>query len=207
TTYNRDGIFTGWKDARLTKKGFKQANQIAKQLKKKKFQAGFYTSLTRSWQTLKPVIKHHPECVFLIRDDRMIERSYGDLEGMSHKQFIEEVGKKDIKFLKEKGDALENLAPKLKEQLENMLGKAEYKAIHRGYKIRPLNGESFKDVEKRVKSFIKDLKRFMRKTNINVAISAHGNSIRLFRKVMERLSKRETEQLEIPYDKYFEYDV
>ena len=62
-------------------------------------------------------------------------------------------------------------------------------------------------VEKRVKKFIKYLKKFMKKNKVNVAISAHSNSIRLFRKIMEKTSKKEAVGWSIPYDKYFEYSV
>lgn len=177
TTYNRDKRFTGWKDAKLTELGKKQARKITKIMKNKKFEAAIQTSLSRSKNTLKPVIKKHPECVFLIQDDRMIERSYGQLQGKYHKTII------------------------------NKYGKEQYDKWHRDFNTRPPKGESFADVEKRVKSFIKDLKKFMKNNNTNVAISAHGNSIRLFRKIMEKLSKKQTEKLEIPYDKVYEYTI
>ncbi len=177
TTYNRDKRFTGWKDSKLTELGKKQARKIAKIMKNKKFEAAIQTSLSRSKNTLKPVLKNHPECVFLIQDDRMIERGYGNLQGKYHKTIIKKYGEK------------------------------QYDCWHRGYNCRPPKGESFADVEKRVKAFIKDLKKFMKNNNVNVAISAHGNSIRLFRKIMEKLSKKQTEKLEIPYDKVYEYTI
>jgi 2,3-bisphosphoglycerate-dependent phosphoglycerate mutase len=90
---------------------------------------------------------------------------------------------------------------------EKFLGEEEYKAIHRGYNIPPPGGESFADVEKRVSGFIKYLKKFIKKNKVNVAISAHGNSIRLFRKIMEKASKEETVKWFIPYDKVFEYNI
>ena len=62
-------------------------------------------------------------------------------------------------------------------------------------------------VEKRVKSFIEDLKKFMKKNKVNVAISAHSNSIRFFRKIMEKISKEEAIKWFIPYDKVFEYNI
>jgi 2,3-bisphosphoglycerate-dependent phosphoglycerate mutase len=207
TTFNRDKRFTGWKDARLTARGRKHAETIARKLKNKKFEVAIHTRLARSKETLKPVLKFHPECKIIIEDDRMIERSYGNLEGSTHEQFIDKMGNKDIKVLKERGDALEDLDPELKEKLENLLGEAEYKAIHRGYSIAPPGGESFKDVERRVKKFIKWLKRYMRKNKVNVAISAHGNSIRLFRKIMERAQRKEVVGWFIPYDKVYEYSV
>ena len=66
---------------------------------------------------------------------------------------------------------------------------------------------TFADVEKRVDFFIKDMIKFMRKENVSVAISAHGNSIRLFRKIMEEASEKKAVKWIIPYDNYYEYNV
>ena len=206
TTFNRDGRFTGQMEARLTAEGRKHADIIADKLKNKKFKVAIQTRLSRSRDTLKPVLKFHPECKTILEDDRMIERSYGKLEGTTHEQFIDKIGKQSYD-LRVHGDAIENLEPKLRTRMENLLGKEEYKAIHRGYKVAAPEGESFADVEKRVKSFIKYLKKYMRKNKVNVAISAHGNSIRLFRKIMEKTSKKTATRWFIPYDKVFEYSV
>ncbi len=177
TIYNKNGIFTGWKNSNLTPLGIKQARIIAKKLKNKQIDVAFYTRLSRSKDTLKEVLKYHPECKKKIKDDRMIERSYGILEGTSHEDFIKNTGQK------------------------------EYTAIHRGFSSKVSGGESFSDVEKRVKSFIKDLKKFIKKNKVNVVISAHGNSIRLFRKIMEQASQKQAIGWEIPYDNYFEYSI
>jgi len=179
TTFNRDKKFTGAIDSKLTVLGKKQANVIAGKMKNKKFQAAIQTSLSRSIDTLKPVLRNHPECVLIIKDDRMTERNYGNLSGKFHKNIIKEYGKE------------------------------QFDKWHRGYykKNRPPKGESFEDVEKRVKPFIADLKKFIKKNKVNVAISAHGNSIRLFRKIMENASIKETVSWDIPYDKVFEYNI
>jgi len=177
TTFNRDKKFTGFLDAKLTKKGISQAKKIAEILKNKKFQIAFYTKLSRSEDTLKYVLKEHPECKNLIKDDRMIERNYGVLNGILHKDFIKKYGKR------------------------------EYNLVHRAYNHPPKKGESFAMVEKRVKSFINFLIPYIKKNKINVAISAHGNSIRLFRKIMEKASVKNMIKWEIPYDKVFVYKV
>ncbi|MFH0711512.1 MAG: histidine phosphatase family protein [archaeon] len=177
TTFNRDGRFTGFKDAKLTVEGREHAEKIAKELKGKKFEVAIHTSLSRSKDSLKIVLKSHPECKIILEDDRMIERSYGELEGKYHYEIVDKFGVE------------------------------QYELWHRGFDCRPPEGESFADVEKRVGKFVKDLKKFMRKNKVNVAISAHGNSIRLFRKIMERASKDEAVKWVIPYDKVFEYLV
>jgi len=177
TYYNKNKIFTGWKDSRLTSLGKKQAEIIAKKLKNKQIDIAFQTSLSRSKDTLKYVLKYHPECKEIITANRMIERAYGDLEGKSHKIIIEKYGKE------------------------------QYEKWHRGWNKPPKNGESFKMIEKRVKIFIKNLTNFMKKNKVNVCISSHGNSMRLFRKIMEKATIKETCSWNIPYDKYFEYNI
>lgn len=177
TFFNRDGIFTGWTDSKLTPAGKRDAEIVSERLKKKKFQVAFHTSLIRSKETLNIVLKNHPECKLILQDNRIIERRYGKLAKQMHLAIVK-------KFSPEK-----------------------YDKWHRDYNTRPPGGESFADVEKRVKDFITDLKKFMKDKKVDVAISAHGNSIRLFRKVMEKASKKETVSWAIPYDNFYEYDV
>lgn len=177
TSYNRDKKFTGFHNPSLTILGRKQAKILAKKLKNKSFQIAFHTKLKRSKQTLNEVLKYHPETTKIIEDNRIIEKNYGYLNGISHSSFIKKYGIN------------------------------KFNSIHRGFFIRPPKGESFSDVEKRVSLFIKDLKKLIRKEKTNIAISAHGNSIRLFRKIMEKASIRDTCSWEIPYDKVFTYKI
>lgn len=206
TTFNRDGRFTGHLDSKLTAEGKRHAKKIAQKLKDKKFEVAIHTRLSRSKDTLKPVLEFHPECKMVLEDDRMIERSYGELQGMTHDQFIDKIGKRSYD-LRVHGDSIVSLEPKRRKKIEKFLGTEEYKAIHRGYNVAAPGGESFADVEKRVKSFIKDLKKFMKKNKVNVAISAHGNSIRLFRKIMERAPRKKVVNWFIPYDKVYTYEI
>jgi len=202
STYNRDHKFTGWQDVKLTNKGKLHAKIIAKKLKNKKFQLAIHTRLSRSIDTLKPSLKFHPECKWILEDDRMIERSYGDLENMNHEDFLKNTGKRLFEL-----SQITGLTKKEKDKTIMFLGKNEYNIIHRGYKAKAFNGESFYDVELRVRDFIIWLKKYMKKAKINVAISAHGNSIRLFRKIMESASVEKMKNWNIPYDKVYEYSI
>ncbi|MCX8193790.1 MAG: histidine phosphatase family protein [Candidatus Pacearchaeota archaeon] len=177
TFYNKKRIFTGWKDSKLTPLGIKQAKKIARKLKNKKFQVAFTSDLSRCKDTLKEVLKYHPECKKVIVDWRLRERSYGKLEGISHKKFIEKYGKE------------------------------KFDIYHRSYDVPPPGGESIKVVEKRILAFIKDMLKMMKKEKVNVAISASGNSMRPFRRYFEHLSIKEMMELENPWDDYFEYSV
>ena len=88
TTYNRDRRFTGFDDPPLTELGLKQAKIIAEKLKDKNFEIAYQTSLKRSQDTLKEVLRYHSDCKEIIVDDRMMERNYGSLKGTLHADFI-----------------------------------------------------------------------------------------------------------------------
>ena len=177
TYFNREKRFTGWKDSRLTPFGSKQAAIIAGKLKGRKIDVAFQTSLSRSRDTLRAVLKFHPECRKTFTDDRMIERSYGRLQGMSHRIY------------------------------ERTHSADELQKIRRSYDYPPPGGESIKMVEKRVGPFVRDLLAYMKRHRVNVAISAHGNSMRPFRRHFEKLTIAQMMKLENPWDDYFEYKI
>jgi len=82
-----------------------------------------------------------------------------------------------------------------------------YAQIHRGYDFAPPEGESLRMVEKRVLSFLEQLKDWLGQNPGNVAISCHGNSIRPIRRVFEHLSLDQTLQLENPQNRAMVYDL
>jgi len=77
--------------------------------------------------------------------------------------------------------------------------------IHRGYELAPPKGESLRMVEKRVLSFLEQLREWLGQNPGNVAISCHGNSIRPIRRVFEHLSIEQMLQLENPQDRAMIY--
>ena len=177
TYFNRSHRFTGWMESNLTPLGVRQAKLIAKKLKNKKIDIAFQTPQLRSKKTLKEVLKYHTECKKIITDGRMIERNYGKLNGLYNEEIIRKYGKE------------------------------QFNKWHRGFNDRPPNGESFADVEKRVGKFIRFLKSYIKENRVNIAISASGNSIRLFRKIMEKRSKEKAVKWIIPYTEIFHYKI
>jgi len=206
TFYNLKHWFTGWKDSKLAPIGIKQARKVARMLKKKKFQVAFQSDLTRSKQTLKEVMRFHPECKVLLEDKRIKERSYGKLQGHPHKWFIQREGTDDYKTLVH-WHKIDHLAGDVKNEFIKKMGAAELKLVRRTYKTKPPGGESIQMVEKRVLEFIRDLLKYMKQEKVNVAISAHGNSMRPFRRYFEKASIKEMMSWEFPFDSYFEYSV
>lgn len=206
TTYNRDHKFTGWNNPPLTKKGILDAQTVAKKLKGKKIEAAFHSHTIRSKNTLKEVLKYHPECKIIIENDNIIERSYGKLSGKTHEAFARQRGEEDYKTLLH-WHKVDHLHGKDRTEFVKKLGEADLQIVRRSYDVPPPGGESVKMVEKRVMKFIKELLAFMKKNKVNVAISAHGNSMRPFRKYFEKLTIKQMMELENPWDNYFEYTI
>ena len=106
---------------------------------------------------------------------------------------------------------IEKQLGKMKRDVKSKFGDAVAKEIydiyHRAYDIPPPGGESIKDVQIRVKSFIKDLLKKMKKEKVNIAISAHNNSMRPFRAYFEKLNRKQMMALENPWDDYFHYVI
>ncbi len=204
THYNKHQWFTGWIDSKMTKEGLQNARKIAQKLKNKKIGLAYHSHLSRSKNTLKEVLKYHPECKLIIEDDRMIERNYGKLQKRSHKEFMEEIESTFVKVTEKKYGKMKR---DIKSKFGERIAKSVYDIYHRSYDIPPPGGESIKMVEKRVNLFIKDLLKKMKKDKVNVAISAHGNSMRPFRKYFEKLTLKQMMELENPWDDYFEYTV
>ena len=177
TDFNRDKIFTGWLDSMLTPLGIQQAKDLGTMLKNKTIDIAYTSRLSRAQDTLKEVLVFHPECLQTIIDDRVIERSYGILSGQSHADTIAKYGQQ------------------------------QFDKWHRGWEDKAEKGESLADVEIRVQSFINDLRSKYHHQTLGIAISAHGNSIRLFRKIMENATIEDTVSWTIPYDQYFEYQL
>lgn len=175
--FNLSKTFTGWLDAKLTPLGIEQAKALGEMLKDKKIDLAITSRLSRAADTLKEVLVFHPECKETLIDDRIIERSYGDLSGHTHEETIAKYGQE------------------------------AFDKWHRGWTDKANNGESFADVEVRVSEFIADLKAKYCGKDLGIAISAHGNSIRLFRKIMENASIEDCVSWTIPYDQFFEYQI
>jgi 2,3-bisphosphoglycerate-dependent phosphoglycerate mutase len=170
---NYRGIFSGWRDSKITPKGLMQAQKIAAQLKHYRIDYAFTSHLKRAQKTLEIVLRDHPDVPIFV-DDRLIERCYGLLQGKS-KRKLEDA---DLEW---------------------------YTQVHRGYELAPAEGESLRMVDKRVISFLKQLRNWLGKAPGNVAISCHSNSIRSIRRIFENLSIEQMLKLETPRDRAITY--
>jgi 2,3-bisphosphoglycerate-dependent phosphoglycerate mutase len=89
TTDNSRGIFSGWRDPKLTLKGLSQAREIAEQLRRDKIDYAFTSHLKRARKTLEIVLETR-SVIPVFTDDRLIERCYGLLQGKSKRKVAKE---------------------------------------------------------------------------------------------------------------------
>ncbi len=90
-----------------------------------------------------------------------------------------------------------------KDELE-AIDPEDYKLWHRSYDVPPPNGESIKDVEKRVLEFLEEEMPKWKENDI-IFMSAHGNSIRPMRRFFEHLTIEEMCSYENIPGKIYEY--
>jgi len=82
-----------------------------------------------------------------------------------------------------------------------------YPIYHRSYDVAPPGGESMQQVERRIKPFIEEVLKIMRKNEANVLIVCHSNAIRPIRKYFENLTNEQMMNLEHLRHKVFEYEI
>jgi 2,3-bisphosphoglycerate-dependent phosphoglycerate mutase len=168
TEDNADLIFSGWRDSNLTSLGSQQALELAPKLRSKSIAMLFSSDQVRSIKTMRLAMTQNQHASTL------------------------EINK-DPRIKEGYGD-LQGKS-KLQMQLEDPKLLLEYR---RSYTKAPPGGESLEMVVARVYDFIGDLLPKMKQFRINVAVSAHGNSIRGFRKYFEHLTDAQTSEIETP---------
>ncbi|PWJ43855.1 2,3-bisphosphoglycerate-dependent phosphoglycerate mutase [Sediminitomix flava] len=201
--WNIKNVFTGWVDVPLSANGISEAIEAGKQLADINFDVVYTSMQIRALETAmialaqnnsdKTPILLHTEAKLkewtTIYDDEMKknmipvhhnwhlnERYYGELQGKNKTKTAEEFGEEQVHLWR------------------------------RSYDVPPPNGESLEDTAKRTIPFFKESVIPELKTDKNVLISAHGNSLRSIVMYIENLSKEEIVQLEIPTGKPILYE-
>jgi len=169
TEDNANFVFSGWHDSPLTEKGRTQAKELAELLKNKKIDMLFSSPLIRAVDTMK---------IAMSLNDKAKELEITTDKRIMERNYGDYVGKSKLEL------QLEN--PELAQK------------VRRSFDFVPPNGESLQMVCMRVADFCDSILPLMKKYNVNVAVSCHGNSIRGFRRYFEKLSDEETATIETP---------
>lgn len=167
--WNLENRFTGWVDVPLSPKGIEEAKTAGDKLRGFTFDRAFTSVLTRANETLRIVLEVVGQTSIPVEKDKALnERMYGDLQGLNK-----------IETAKKYGDA-------------------QVKIWRRSYDVRPPGGESLKDTAERALPYYEEkIKPYLLKGE-TIIIAAHGNSLRALVMQLDRLSKEEVLELNIP---------
>jgi 2,3-bisphosphoglycerate-dependent phosphoglycerate mutase len=189
SVWNKNNIFTGWIDVPLSEEGIKQAKKAGQILKEKGyiFDLGFTSVLRRAYDTLDLVLKEMKLSIPVEKSWRLNERHYGGLQGMNKDAMREEYGKEQVEIWRRSYD--------VRPPIEKNEKEFEYREIREGEV--PLT-ESLKDTEERLLPYWKETIVPQILSDKKVIISAHGNSIRVLIKNIEKVSGEEIVKIEIP---------
>lgn len=121
TNYNKEGKFQGQNNISLNEKGKKQAEETRKELQNIKFDKVFVSPLKRAIETAKIVVPNYEIEI----DNRIIERSFGKLEGKKsipdYEERIKEFGIESMEDLEKRiKDFIKDISKKFKDN-ENIL--------------------------------------------------------------------------------------
>ena len=168
--WNRQNLFTGWRDVGLTELGIEEARAAGRRLKARglQFDLAYTSVLKRAQDTLTTILEELGQTGIETRFDQALnERDYGDLVGLN------------------------------KDDARKRWGEEQVHLWRRSYDIAPPGGESLKDTLARalpyyVAHILPDVLSSKR-----VLVSAHGNSLRALIMAIEGLRPEEIIKLEL----------
>jgi len=176
--WNLENRFTGWVDIDLSPKGEEEARLAGLLLRDYHFDFVFTSALKRAQRTATIALEHCGKSDYPIaKNEALNERHYGDLQGLNKADIGREYGEEQLKIWR------------------------------RSYDVPPPNGESLKDTQERVMPYYLEHIEPLLKEGKNVFIAAHGNSLRSLVMHIEKLTKEEVLELNIPTGIPYVYEL
>ena len=167
--WNLENRFTGWVDVPLSPKGEEEARLAGEKLKSIRFDRAFASVLKRAIDTLTIVLGVIGQRGIPIEKDQALnERMYGELQGLNKTETAQKFGEQQVKLWR------------------------------RSYDIRPPGGESLKDTADRVLPYYSSRIEPCLTKGESVLIAAHGNSLRALVMHLDRLTREQVLELNIP---------
>jgi 2,3-bisphosphoglycerate-dependent phosphoglycerate mutase len=167
--WNLENRFTGWVDVPLSPKGEQEARAAGDKLKAFRFDRAYTSVLKRAIDTLRLVLEVTGQTnVPTERDQALNERMYGDLQGLNKAETAQQYGEQQVKIWR------------------------------RSYDVRPPGGESLKDTAERVLPYYATKIKPDILAGKTLIVAAHGNSLRALVMELDRLTKDQVLELNIP---------
>ena len=168
--WNAKNLFTGWKDPGLTKVGEKEASNAGTLIKERniRFSMMYTSALKRAQITAQMILEGIDQTnIEVIKNQALNERDYGDLAGLNKDDARKEWGEEQVHIWR------------------------------RSYDTPPPGGESLKTTAERVLPYFKNIIYPELRSQKNILISAHGNSLRALIMYLEKISEDKIVKLEI----------
>ena len=201
STWNALNLFTGWHDVPLSPTGIIEARQAGETMRKAglHFDAGHTSLLSRAIETARLALHElGQDDLVLRRDWRLNERHYGSLQGLDKKATTALHGVEQTALWRRSFDIAP--PPVDKSSPEHPINDPIYiELIRQGLDPGLLPAtECLKDVLARVVSFFEEIIVPQLASNLNVLITAHGNSLRALLMHVDGLSADEIAGINIP---------
>lgn len=167
--WNLENRFTGWVDVPLSPKGEEEAKIAGEYLKDFQIDKLYTSVLQRAINTAKIALETAGKGeIPTERDQALNERHYGDLQGLNKAETALQYGDEQVKIWR------------------------------RSYDVPPPNGESLKDTAARTLPYFQSKILPDIKAGKNVLVVAHGNSLRSIVMDLDKLTREQVLELNIP---------
>ena len=194
--WNLENLFTGWTDVDLTEQGVTEARLAGQTLKDEghTFDIAFTSVLTRAIRTLLLILDEMGLMWLpVVRDWRLNERHYGDLQGLDKAETTKKHGADQVKIWRRSYDTPP--PPLSEEDARHPQHDPRYGQLART--DLPAT-ESLKSTLARVAPYWDQAIAPELLAGRNVLIVAHGNSLRALFKMLEGISEQDITELNIP---------
>ena len=194
--WNAKNLFTGWRDVNLTERGVEEAKSAGKKLLDANFEfdIAFTSVLTRAIKTCNIVLEEsHQLWIPQVKNWRLNERHYGELQGLDKKATAEIYGDELVHIWRRSYDTL----PPLLDPKDPYSAHNDRRYANLPADVIP-DGENLKVTLERVLPFWEDQIAPALLSGKRVLVVAHGNSLRALAKHIEGISDADIMDLEIP---------
>ena len=194
--WNAKNLFTGWRDVNLTERGVEEAKTAGQKLLNAgfEFDIAFTSVLTRAIKTCNIVLEEsHQLWIPQVKNWRLNERHYGELQGLDKKATAEKYGDEQVHIWRRSYDTL----PPLLDPKDPNSAHNDCRYAHLPADVIP-DGENLKVTLERVLPFWEDQIAPALLSGKRVLVVAHGNSLRALAKHIEGISDADIMDLEIP---------
>lgn len=177
--WNLENRFTGWVDVELSPKGIQEAEAAGKKLAVYKIDKAYTSVLKRAINTLDLAMKSAGKTgIPVTRDKALNERHYGALQGLNKAETAKKYGDEQVHIWRRSYD----IPPPADKTEMNPEGITE----------------SLKDTAARTLPYFRQHVMKDLKEGKNVIIAAHGNSLRSIVMELDKMTKEQVLELNIP---------